>query len=128
MRDYPLFKEAGLLIAYARVHGPKGSRFVRLAIDTGATATMIPPKIAIAIGLHPTRSHLVRETLTVSGKEFVPVVVVPRFQVFEKTLRRVTVTCHELPPESPIDGLLGLDILTRLKAILDLAKPSIRIT
>lgn len=127
MSEYPLLSEVGLLIVYVKLSGPKGNRLVRLALDTGATTTMIPPKVAVAIGLHPARVRVFRETLTVSNKELVPVVIVPRLQLFQTILRRVPVVCHELLSESPIDGLLGLDILTHLRAVLDLSKPSIRI-
>lgn len=127
MPEYPLRLEAGLLIVYAKLSGPRGSRLVRLAVDTGATTTMVPPKAALAIGIHPARATLFRETLTASGRELIPIVVVPSLKVFEKTLRRVAVACHALPSESPIDGLLGLDLLTGLKAVIDLKALSIRI-
>ena len=124
---YPLLREAGLFVAHARVSGPKGSRLVRLAVDTGATSSMIPPKIAVAIGVHPARAKTIRETVTVSGKEFIPLVLVPRLRVFESTLRRIPVICHALPLESPVEGLLGLDLLTRLGAVIDLRTSSIRL-
>ncbi len=127
MPNYPLLFEAGLLLVYVRLSGPKGSRLIRLAVDTGATATLIPPKAALAIGINPARSTTFRETLTASGKELIPLVVIPRMQVFDTTLRRVTLACHELPSESPIDGLLGLDILTRLHAVIDLRTSSIHL-
>lgn len=126
MPEYPLLREAGLLLTYVRLSGPKGSRLIRLAVDTGATATMIPPKAALAIGVNPARGTAFRETLTASGKEWIPLVVIPRLQVFECIFRRVTLACHELPSESPIDGLLGLDLLSRLRAVIDLTKLTIR--
>ena len=103
------------------------SRLVRLALDTGATTTMIPPKAALAIGINPARAMAFRETLTASGKELIPVVVVPRLQIFERVFRHVTIACHELPSESPINGLLELDLLTRLKAVIDLGNSSLHI-
>lgn len=127
MPEYPLLVEAALLIVYAKLTGPRGSRLVRLAVDTGATTTMLPPKAALAIGVNPARAMRSRETLTASGKELIPLIIVPRLQIFEYTFTRVVVACHELPSESPIDGLLGLDLLTRLKATLDLSKPSVLI-
>lgn len=127
MPEYPLYFEAGLFLVYARLSGPKGSRLIRLAVDTGATTTMIPQKAALAIGCHPGRATRFRETLTASGKELVPLVVVPTIKLFERTLRRVTVACHELPLESPVDGLCGLDLLTRIKAILNLGTHSIQV-
>jgi len=125
VRNYPLFFEAGLLLVYARLTGPKGSRLTRLAVDTGATTTMIPPKAALAVGVNPVRSTTFRETLTASGKELIPLVVLPSFHVFEHTFRHLTVACHELPAESPIDGLLGLEVLTQLQAVLNLGKREI---
>ena len=86
---------------------------------------MIPPKAALAIGVNPARATRFRDILTASGKELIPLVVIPTFQLFEHTLRRITVACHELPSESPIDGLLGLDVLTPLGVVIDLAKPSL---
>jgi len=122
--EYPLLREAGLLLVYVRRSGPKGSRLVRLALDTGATTTMIPPKASLAIGVNPARSTTFRQTLTASGQELVPLVVIPQLRLFERTLRRVTLACHD-PSESPIDGLLGLDLLTRLRVTIDLTKPSL---
>ena len=128
MPEYPLLFEAGLLIVYARLKGPRGSRLLRMALDTGATTTMIPPKAALAIGINPARSSVLRETLTASGKELIPLIAVPELRIFERTLRRVSVACHELPSESPVDGLLGLDLLTRIHAVLDLRKRSLRLS
>lgn len=127
MPEHLLPREAGLLIVYARLSGPRWSRLIRLALDTGATATMVPPKAALAIGINPARSTRFRETLTASGKELIPLVTVPRLQLFERAFRRVTIACHELPSESPIDGLLGLDLLTRLRAVIDLSRRTIRL-
>ena len=127
MPEYPLLSEAGLFIVHVRLSGPRASRFVRLALDTGATITMIPPKAALAIGVNPARATTFREILTASGKEYIPLAVIHGVRVFEVTLRNVRVACHELPVESPIDGLLGLDLLKRLRAVLDLGKASITI-
>lgn len=124
---YPLLFEAGLLIVYVRLQGPRGSRLLRLALDTGATTTLIPPQAALAIGVNPARSRANRETLTASGKELIPLVVIPRVQVFETAFRNLTVACHELPSESPVDGLLGLDILVRLHAVIDLGTRSLHV-
>lgn len=126
MPEYPLLREAGLLLVYVRLSGPKGSRLIRLALDTGATTTMIPPKAALAIGVNPAQSTAFRETLTASGKELIPLVTIPELRIFKSVFRRVTIACHELPAESPIDGLLGLDLLTRLRAVIDVVTPSLR--
>ena len=127
MREYPLLREAGLLIVYVRLSGPKGHRLIRLALDTGATTTMVPPHALLAIGVNPAKVSSYHETLTASSRELIPLVVVPELRVFETTFRRVALACHELPSESPVDGLLGLDLLTRLNAALDFTKPCLRL-
>jgi len=73
VREYPLVREADLLIVYARLSGPKGSRLIRLALDTGATTTMVPPHVLLAIGVNPAKVSSYHETLTASSRELVPI-------------------------------------------------------
>ncbi|MBI4598365.1 MAG: hypothetical protein HY737_08210 [Candidatus Omnitrophica bacterium] len=83
---------------------------------------MVPPKAALAIGVNPAQSTQFRETLTASGKELIPLIIIPELRIFERSFHRVTLACHELPGESPIDGLLGLDLLIPLQAVIDLRR------
>jgi predicted aspartyl protease len=119
LSEFPLLKEGGVLVTAAQVSGPRGSRIIRLALDTGATNTMIPNKAALAVGIHPDRAKMFREVVTANGTVLIPFVRVPRMTLFGKTLRNVILSCHDLPPESPIDGLLGLDLLNLLNALID---------
>lgn len=100
---------------------------IRLALDTGATTTMIPQRAALAIGVNPARATNFRETLTASGKEMIPFLTVPHLRIFDRVLHRVRVACHDLPAESPIDGLLGLDILIPFRAVIDPGKRTLGI-
>ncbi|MBI1883893.1 MAG: hypothetical protein HYS08_06770 [Chlamydiae bacterium] len=40
---------------------------------------------------------------------------------------KISHICHNLPPESTIEGLLGLDFLKKAKVILDFSKGMIEI-
>ncbi len=69
------------------VIGPRTSRSLKLAVDTGATYTMLPPDLLLDIGYD--------HTLKCLGLG----------------VRNVEVIAHHLPPESPVEGLLGLNVL-----------------
>ena len=42
-----------ILITYVKLIGPKTSKFLRMAVDTGATYTMVPLEKLLAIGYDP---------------------------------------------------------------------------
>lgn len=98
---------------------------LKLALDTGATYTMIPVEAAIAVGCNPLKPHRKIEITTGSGVEYVSTVLVPKFKAFGVELKKMEVVCHNLPTPSPVEGLLGLNFLTRAKLIIDFSKNSI---
>lgn len=62
----------GLIIVTARLWGPAGDAYVRLALDTGATSTLIRPAHLVYLGYDPGKvARRVRMT-TGSGVEYVP--------------------------------------------------------
>ncbi|MBI3333362.1 MAG: retroviral-like aspartic protease family protein [Candidatus Omnitrophica bacterium] len=87
-----------------------------MAIDTGATTTVIPPTVAAAIGCDPAKSRERVSILTASSAEYLPVVTIPLVVCFGERVRFLKVACHDLPPQSTVDGLLGLDFLSHLPA------------
>ncbi len=103
-----------LLIAYALVKGPKDSKMIRVIVDTGATTTIIPPQVALAIGCDPARAKSRIDIITASGLEYLPRVTIPVVECLGQKMRRLLVSCHALPPQSTVDGLLGLDFLSQV--------------
>lgn len=99
------------LIVHALLSSPKGNVVLRLLIDTGATYTMIPPKAAMAIGIDPSVVARRIPIVTVSSVEYTPLITVPALKCLGHHLRNVEVACHDLPPPSAVDGLLGLNVL-----------------
>lgn len=92
---------------------------IRMALDTGATYTMIPWKIAENLGLEPELSKKRIEIITASGVEKTPLVSVKSITVLGKKIEDVEVVVHDLPPKSYVDGLLGLKSLVALKVKID---------
>jgi len=57
--------------------------------------------------------------ITASGVEKAPLVTLKSISVMAKKALDVKAVVHDLPPESYVDGLLGLSFLRRFKICLD---------
>ena len=104
-------REPGLLAVYAVIAGPRTWRSLKLALDTGATYTMLPPDLLFDVGYDPTKAQRHLELSTANGLVVVPLLRVRTLKCLGLTLKDVEVVAHHLPPESPVEGLLGLNVL-----------------
>jgi predicted aspartyl protease len=115
-RRYTLTRTGNLFIARAAVKGPAGTKVINLLIDTGSTYTILPVEVLESIGISPAASEEHERIATGSGYIIAPKVTVRSLSTLGKEFRRTKVIAHTLPFGGPIDGLLGMDILCRLKA------------
>ena len=115
----PFDPKTGLVVVYARFVGPAGSVVARLALDTGATASMINWDVAVVIGYDPAASPKRVQVTTGSGVEFAPRISVELVEALGKSRRGFAVLCHTLPPSATVDGLLGLDFLRGDQLVVD---------
>jgi len=109
----------GLVIAMAELTGPSGSAIVRLALDTGATGTLINTAIMVSVGYDPGVSPDRVQVTTGSGVEFVPRVKLEKIEALGRERTDFPVLCHTLPASASVDGLLGLDFFRGLKLNID---------
>jgi predicted aspartyl protease len=115
----PFNPKQGLIVITAQIWGPTGDTVVRLALDTGATSTLLNAAVLLIIGYDPALApHRVRMT-TGSGIEFVPRLMVQRIEALGRELTSFPLLCHTLPPSASIDGLLGLDFLRDRRLTID---------
>ena len=101
----------GVLAVYAIAYGPRTWRSLKVAVDTGATYTMLPPDLLIDIGYDPPRSERRLELSTASGLVIVPVLRIRLLKCLGFAMKDVEIAAHHLPPEGPVEGLLGLNVL-----------------
>ena len=87
------------------------SRIVRMALDTGASYLMVPWNVAEVLGYTPAKVRRQVPITTASGTEIAPLLILEKVQVLGKAVSKVQAFCHDLPPQSPVDGLLGLSFL-----------------
>jgi clan AA aspartic protease (TIGR02281 family) len=118
MVEYRFDPKSPVIVLYARLSNSQ-TRRITLALDTGATYTMIPWDIAEALGYEPALSKKKAVITTASGVEKAPLITIDSISVLGKEARDVECIVHDLPEVSRVDGLLGLSFLRRFKVCLD---------
>ena len=101
--------QRGLVVVPAELEGPLGSALIRLAVDTGATSTLINAAILVSLGYDPRASTERVQVTTGSGVEFAPQINLQVIRALAREHSAFPVLCHTLPPSAGVDGLLGLD-------------------
>jgi len=101
----------GLVIVPAELTGPAGSAVLRLALDTGATATVIGVAMLVVVGYDPAIVPARSQITTGSGVEFAARIETMALKALGQEWRPFPVLAHTLPPSAGVDGLLGLDFL-----------------
>lgn len=110
----------GLIVVRAELTGPAGSAILRLALDTGATRTLINVGMLVAIGYDPALSPERIQVTTGSGIEFAPSVSVSKIVALGQERTSFLTLGHTLPPSAGVDGLLGLDFFRGQTLTIDL--------
>ena len=112
-------EKQGLIILAARIWGPTGRVVLRVALDTGATSTIVNVGLLVAAGYDPAIAPDRVQVTTGSGVEFAPRVLVSRIAVLGEERTRFSVLAHTLPPTAGVDGLLGLDFFRDRHVVVD---------
>lgn len=107
----PFNPRTGLILLWTTVFGPLGDRTIRLALDTGATSTVVNREILRAIGYEPDPNAATVQMVTGSGIENVPKIEVDRIDGLGQVRVPFSVIAFTLPASSTVDGVLGLDFL-----------------
>jgi clan AA aspartic protease (TIGR02281 family) len=115
----------GIILCKAELANKKESIFIKLVVDTGASFTMISIENALAIGINPSSARRHIEITTANGVIFAPIVRMPSFKCFGVQAKDIEIVCHNLPPESPVEGLLGLNFLRAAKVVINFSNSTI---
>jgi len=110
----------GLIVIPTRLYGLHTDTIARLALDTGATGSMINWDVAVLLGYDPASTEERIQVTTGSGVEFAPRIVVKKIELLGRTFENFPILCHTLPPTATVDGLLGLDFFRGVRLVVDL--------
>ena len=111
--------QRNLIIISTRVLGPVRNLRLRLALDTGATRTLINQSRLLRLGYDPSASEKRIQITTGSNIEFVTQLSLRKLQALGQERDDFPVLCHNLPPTASVDGLLGLDFFRGLNLNID---------
>jgi predicted aspartyl protease len=113
-------RKSGLILVRVELEGPQRSVGLSLALDTGATLTVISQSRLIYVGYDLSAALDRLQMTTVSGIEFVPRIRVRGISTLGQVRSSFSVLAHTLPPNAGIDRLLGLDFFQGKKLMIDL--------
>ncbi|MDJ0636075.1 MAG: retropepsin-like aspartic protease [Xenococcaceae cyanobacterium MO_188.B29] len=100
---------------------------VRLLVDTGASYTVIPIPILQRLGCNLNKPLRTTMIVTANGAIEVPIIAVPWFNCLGIKKENFPVVGLDLPVSSFTNGLLGMDFLREVKAVIDVAKGEIKL-
>jgi clan AA aspartic protease (TIGR02281 family) len=100
---------------------------VRLLVDTGASYTVLPTRILQRLGCNLEQPLEKKKIVTANGALDVPIVAVPWFNCLGIKRENYPVVALSLPASSFTDGLLGMDFLREVGAVIDVANAEIRL-
>ena len=104
----PIAKSIFLRLKVDSINGDR-TRDILVALDTGASTTMIPPEVATDLGYDLSNPN--EQMITASGIVLTKRITVRKLTAIGEMVENIDVVCHDLPEGSIIEGLLGLDFL-----------------
>jgi predicted aspartyl protease len=116
---FPFPPHYRLVLVEAELEGPTGNVVLRLALDTGATVTVLSAAALVTAGYDLTLAPSHVQVTTGSGVESVPVISVSRLKALGQERTGFPVLGHTLPVSAGVDGVLGLDFLRGLTLTVD---------
>jgi predicted aspartyl protease len=125
---FPFNPNRGLIRVRVDLVGPVGNTIVHLALDTGATSTLIGMDPLKLVGYDPAASGQPISVTTAGGVVSSFRLPVQSLTALGRTRTNMSVLGHALPPTSSVDGLLGLDFLRGNVLTIDFFKGEITMT
>lgn len=99
------------------------SLVIPAVLDTGASFTVVATDILVHLGYDPADPLLERQRIvTGSGVEYAPRIALRSAIAIGQKVTNLEVLGHDLPAESGIDGLLGLNFLRHFRLTIRFRK------
>lgn len=112
MKQYILNKKGNLYTLDVLLQIGNIRRKQNLIVDTGASKTIISRFTIEAMGYDILETKKFQRFVTASGTAEAPMVCVDKFFCLGKQIDNYEVVAYDLPRESLVNGLLGMDFMT----------------
>lgn len=126
--NFPFNSSAGLILTPTLLVGLSGTATLNLALDRGASRTLINEDLLFAVGYDPTQTGAQTKITTGSKVEDVALLPINKLRALGQERTGLLVISHTLPPSASVDGLLGLDFFRGLNLNLDFRSGLIALT
>jgi predicted aspartyl protease len=118
-----LFIEDGLLLTDMEViFRDRSIRLKRVLVDTGSGSTIIKTDLAESIGLVAEENDMIYRISGVGGSEFVFSKTIDSIKFGEEETSNFTLEIGAMDYGFGLDGIIGLDLLQKMRAIINLNK------
>ena len=101
---------SGLIMIRTRIWGPLEGHVFYLALDTGATDTMVSADLLAKIG-YDLSAQPFAKIRTAGGIIQTPDITVSRLEALGQRRVDFPLLAHDFSPRATVDGVLGLDFL-----------------
>lgn len=118
-----LFIDKGLLLTDMEVtYKGKSLLLKRVLVDTGSGSTIIKTDLAESIDIIAEENDMIYRISGVGGSEFVFSKTIDSIKIGEKEADNFTLEIGAMDYGFELDGIIGLDLLQQIKAIINLDK------
>ncbi|HXG84559.1 MAG TPA: retropepsin-like aspartic protease [Pyrinomonadaceae bacterium] len=124
---FPFKSDYGLIYVAARLQGKTKNIALILALDTGATGTVISARRLNEAGYELQNPEDEVYITTGSGLISVPKIMIEKLTALGKTKENFSVIAHDLPPTASVDDVLGLDFLREKVLTIDFEQGQIEL-
>ena len=100
---------------------------IRAALDTGASRTVIPPKVASDLGYDISNPKDVLGFSGVYSSGESSIITISKLEAIGESVDNVDILLHQLDPDITVDGILGLDFLRNFDTTISYSKGIIEI-
>lgn len=111
--------QQGLIYVPVRIWGAHEFLSARLALDTGASNSLVNAGLLRILAYDPAGSPERVRITTASGVEYAPRLPIMKIEALGQARLDFPMLSHTLPPSAGVDGLLGLDFLRGTRLAID---------
>lgn len=117
MITLPIQSRQRLITTYVQLYHGQKYADAYVALDTGATSTLLTPSLIQQLDLEPTTAPY--QIASATGVEMVRGYRLGCMQLGEEKLENLEITAMPLPGQLQLDGLIGLNFLSHFIVTFD---------